>query len=261
MRNVLIAALALASLPAAAADFPPVKALPPVRATCPVGTGFYAGVNTYAQVANGTTSATVGGTSFSVNTLSDGAALGLTVGYAFGDCVSGRFYAIEGLFDYQNLSGTNGVGITVGGAPLASVSTSINSKYEFTQRFKVGANLSDVMAFLPSFGTIFPGVPTPAPGTSNPKAYIAAVVRESDVSASFDTTGSPGASSPRTWAVEPGIGVGIQSATATGAVVDVFTDYTFKGGGFTFGGVTGRPGDSTTANLGGVFRGGIQVLY
>jgi hypothetical protein len=231
---IVAAAVAAFSSAAVAADMPVKAPLALKKLACPLGTGFYAGLNSYAQVANGD----VAGTSV----IADGAAIGFTLGYGWGDC-AGHWYGFEGMFDYQNLGGSSNT-------PALGISTSLASKWEMTQKFKVGANLADIMTFLPNFGALFPGLPQPAAGTTNPKAYVAGVIREADVSASFLLP------SGHVWEIQPGIGLGIQSQTANGSVVDAFADCTFANTGFTAGLPAGQ-----SANLGRVCRAGVGVYY
>ena len=200
-------ALAAIVTSAYAADMP-VKAPPPkaVFQGYPVNSGFYFGVN--AAMEQQAVGGTVGGVNIGTVNATQGD-VGLTLGYVWAQSGAPVWWAVEGTFDYTNISGNNGF-------------FSLNGPVNFSQIAILGAPWDAITSFLPNLGVgPFPGLPALPNGvTAGPgQLYIFLGVKESDVSAQFMLQ------SFREWTVKPIMGPGLRALLSNKTAVDVRFEY------------------------------------
>lgn len=248
-RIILIAALAIMPTLSVAADMIPVKAPKERVLQTFKGSGFYYGLHTFAETEKVTpiVNDTQLGGNFAV-----GAAVGLTAGYLWGG--NGMSWqAIEGMVSYKNISATSMP--VIDGMPLT-----LDSRWSFTQRAKFGGPIEVMLAMLPNFSTIFPGLPAPpigGVGTTHP--YLFGALHEDDVSQSL------GLSVGKAWRVKGGFGVGMMQTLGRAAnnpngslvVADVWAEYIPPSSSMTFG----IPDGLVKTNQGRETRIGLSILY
>ena len=237
----LIAALVLLATPAFAADMP-TKA-PPFKAASIFdgysGAGPYVGI--YTQGGGGSVNGAVPGVgSASLTTTS--ASVGLLAGYAWSGPSNNYFFAVEGMFGWQNFNG-NQAGLSLSGPA------------SFEQRFKLGAPLPTIMALLPNlnFGTVAPLPALPAGVTAtNVHPYLMAGIHEDDISANFMMANN------RAWRVAPSVGFGAVTQLSNATAVDVWIETIFPEKGVCTGPTDVQVG---CTNLGQQVKAGISVLW
>lgn len=234
---VLLAAFALFALAAPsarAADMVPVYKAPSTYAGFPYnGSGFYYGLNTFAEIKDSTVD--VAGARSGL--FQAGAAVGGTVGYQRGNGTS--FVAIEAMVNIANT-----------GANAATTATDIKSRYSFEQRVKFGGPLANVLNFLPaSSGATFPALP--ALGAPNGAAHPYLMVGLHESRESVDVLGV----ARDKWQFKGAVGAGMMQQFANGIAGDAWIEYQPKqGGGFAVGG-------PISANQGQTYRIGAALLY
>lgn len=250
-RTFLIAALALFTLPAMAADLVPLKAPPKQRILLTYnGAGMYYGLHTFAENqkidVSGATTTSGGILSGLGGTFAVGAAVGLTGGYMWGDGTSWK--AVEAMVSYKNI-GTDTV-MTAAGVPA-----SMQSNWSFTERFKLGGPLASALNLIPNLSTLFPvfDATSPIPGgiASTTHPYIFGAFHQDDVSASF------GLANGRAWKLKGGAGIGAMTQLASGVVMDVWAEYIPASSGVTIG----APGTSASVSSGRESRIGAAILW
>lgn len=224
--------LALAT-PTHAADMVPVYKAPSTYAGFPYnGSGFYYGLNTFAEIKDSTVD--VAGARSGL--FQAGAAVGGTVGYQRGNGTS--FVAIEAMVNIANT-----------GANAAATATDIKSRYSFEQRVKFGGPLANVLNFLPaSSGATFPALP--ALGAPNGAAHPYLMVGLHESRESVDVLGI----ARDKWQFKGAVGVGVMQQFANGIAADAWVEYSPKQGGFTVGG-------PIATNPGQVYRIGAGLYY
>lgn len=235
---------------AAAADMAPVAKAPPPRVLQSFyGAGFYYGVHTFAETEKITP--VIGDTALGGN-FAAGAAVGLTAGYLWGgNGVS--WQALEVMASYKNISAA-----ATGAIPVVGVPLMVDSRWSFTQRFKIGGPADVMLALLPNLGTVFPALPAPPGGVGTMHPYLFGAVHEDDISESI------GISLGRAWRIKGGFGAGMMqtigrsTANPNGAavVVDVWAEYIPPASSVTIG-----AGDLVKTNAGRETRFGMSVLY
>lgn len=245
---ILIAAMLLLPTLSFAADLTPVPVVKARVLQSFQGNGFYYGLHTFAETEKITP--VVNDTSLGGN-FNVGAAVGLTAGYLWGgNGIS--WQAVEAMVSYKNISGNVPV---IDGIPLV-----VDSKWSFTQRAKFGGPIEVMLAMLPNFGTIFPGLPAPpvaGVGTTHP--YLFGAMHEDDISQSI------GLSVGKAWRVKGGFGVGMMQMLGRGAnnpngspiVADVWAEYIPPSSSFTIG----TPDGLVKTNQGRETRIGLSILY
>lgn len=245
MKKLLLVVLGLLlAAPAFGADLA-LKAQGPLFTGYPyTGSGAYWGIHTFAEIDR----TGFAGQPGSIGTMyAAGAAVGATVGYQWGN--GGTFYAIEAMASYKNL----------GASQESAVTGSVDSRWSFTERVKLGGPMANVLNLLPNIGAAFPAMPAlPSGGVGTTHPYLFAAVHQDDISATF------GVDSGRAWRVKPGFGVGImqQLGTATagnpGVVMDVWAEYVAPGTGITLG---APDGSVSAVSTGAEARLGMAILY
>lgn len=198
--------------------------------------GFYFGLNTVA----GGGSVQASGVGVNPNSVAEiQGSIGGTVGYVW--ATPNVFYAVEAMFNIQNLNG-NAAGFSLTG-PAA-----------FEQRIKIGTPLANFLNLFPTLGlpTVppFPVLPGGAVAT-NVHPYLMASLHEDDISVNF------GLANNRAWSVSPGIGVGAMGQLANGIAVDVWAETQFKSQSV----CAGLPGGNVCGNTGQKFLIGFGVYY
>lgn len=186
--------------------------------------GWYVGLGALAEVARANIdSIDTGPTSL----YSAGAALTGTVGWQGRLGSSGNWWAAENIVSWTNIGGT----VTC----TAGVPCSVNSTFGVEQRVMFGFPVTQILSFLPNWGSVFPALP-PLPNgvvTTSSHPYLMASVHEDDVSGSF------GLMTGRAWQIRPGIGMGMINQWTNGFVVDVWAEYLFRNSAFTLGPTAG----------------------
>jgi hypothetical protein len=241
---VLSLAAILVSTSAFAADvLLPTKAQPIVRSALFNGypyttSGIYFGINTM----GGGGSVEAAGVGVNPNSLvSNEIGVGGTLGYAWSN--GGQvFYAVEGIFDWQNFNG-NTPGFAFSGPAT------------FEQRVKLGTPLTNFLSLFPTLGLPttppFPPLPNGQVAT-NVHPYLAAGVREDDISVNF------GLSQNRAWRVMPTAGVGMMGQLSKGIAVDTWAEVGF-GANSVCAGVSNITGGC--GKVGNQYRVGFGVYY
>jgi hypothetical protein len=223
------------SVPALAADLP-IKAPPvnPLFSGYPyASSGFYFGLNTIA----GGGSIQASGPGVNPNSVTEvQGAIGGTVGYVWAS--QNVFYAVEAMFDAQNLNG-NAQGFSLTGPA------------SFEQRFKIGTPLANFLSLFPTLGLPttppFPSLPNGQVAT-NIHPYLMAGLHEDDVSVNF------GQASNTAWSFAPSVGVGMMGQLANGIAADVWSEVVFESKsvcvGVALGNVCGNAGTKVLVGLG-----------
>lgn len=244
-RSLIVGALAsLLFAPAFAADIPlkaPAPASPFFNAAYPyMSSGLFFGA--YTAGTGGSVNATVPGVG-SASLTTTTAALGATVGYAWGQKGSPVAYTIEADFGVTNFNG-NTQGLSLQG-PL-----------EFEQRITVFTPFTTLANLLPNvpniFGTV-PPFPALQPGVtaSNLQIGFAAGVKEKDISNSF-----AGVAADKVFRIEPVLRLVAMEQLSNGTAVRAYVETAFPDKGKVFGPV---PGSSVT--LGTEVSAGVSVLW
>lgn len=208
-------AVAVAVLPARAADLPPIFKAPspgyPYAAD-----GFYFGLGASSTAASATVSNT--------GIFAAGAGLDFVVGYQFRGGLS--FIAPEVDITYTNIGNSAACPI-VGGV----TSCAAGDQWEIEPLVKFGFPVTDLTNLLPSLSSVFPALPTLPAGAvatnQHPYLYAGAPIR--DISASF------GLSNGKQWMVAPEFGAGFLSQWKDGLVIDVRAGCAIGSQGFSFG--------------------------
>lgn len=233
IKKLLGAIIALTfAAPALGADIP-TKAPSVVKSALFNGypyttSGVYFGINTLAG--GGSVEAT--GLGVNPNSVqSNSAAIGATLGYVWSN--GNVFYAVEGIFDWQNFNGS-APGFAFGGPAT------------FEQRVKIGTPLANVLSMFPNLGlpAVPPFVPLPNGATAtNIHPYLFGGVREDDVSLNF------GLASNRGWRATPVFGTGLMGQFSQGLAGDTWVEI--------------APANSSicTANIGPIGCGKIGTQY
>lgn len=234
----MIVAAVLACTPAFAADVMPTKAPSnPLFSGYPYSSsGFYFGINSMGG--GGTVNATGSGVNPN-SVVSNQAAVGLTLGYVYGN--GNVFYAAEAMFDIQNFNG-NAPGFSFSGPA------------SFEQRIKIGTPLSNFLSLFPSLGLPsvppFPALPNGQVAT-NVHPYLMAGLHEDDVSVNF------GLANNKAWRIAPSIGVGAMGQLTKGIAVDVWAETIFP----TDAVCVGVPNGKGCADIGQQYKVGLGVYY
>ena len=257
MRKSLLAFTALATIiaaPAFAADVAPPLVSKSALPVYPYsgGSGFYAGVNTMAGVADASaTSTALTGTMNAA-----GGALGGTAGYTSGN--SRLWFAVEASGDYQNVTAT-----------ATGAAASVASRWSSEQVFKLGGSAPyDYLAAIAPLGISFPTFQLPlAPNGISVAAgshpYIMVGVKE------FGITGGFGVAGGSTIGIAPLLGAGTISQIVdstgkpTGFALDLFAEIVFANKALGFNNVFGVGGPVTpaTITLGNQYFAGAKVLF
>jgi hypothetical protein len=249
MKRAIIAAAAAAALAAAALAAPAVAADLSVKApnsgffssTYPYqSSGIFFGV--YTEGTGGSVAATVPGVGPASLTTTT-AAIGGTIGWAWGQKGSPVAYTLEGDFGVTNFNGNN-AGLSLEG-PLS-----------FEQRFTIFTPLSTLSNLLPNFPNLFGTVPpfTPLqPGVtaSNMQMGIAFGVKEKDISASF-----AGLTANKVWRIEPAIRLVALEQLSNGTALYAYAETAFPDRGKILGPVPG-----VSAVLGTEVSAGVGVRW
>jgi hypothetical protein len=235
---------ALAFVGAAHAADLPVKAPPTspwfTNAYPYQSSGFFFGA--YTEGSGGSVAATVPGVAAASLTTTT-AAIGGTVGWAWGQKNSPIAYTIEGDFGVTNFNGNN-AGLSLQG-PLS-----------FEQRVTIFTPLNNLLNLFPNlpalFGTVPPFQALPAGVTaSNLQSGIAAGIKEKDISAAF-----AGVTANKVWRVEPVIRLVAMEQLSNGSALRAYAEVGFPDKGKIFGPVPG-----TSAVLGPEYTAGVGVLW
>jgi hypothetical protein len=239
-RSLLFAALFAA--PAFAADIPiKAPASPFFSATYPyMSSGLFFGA--YTAGTGGSVSATVPGVN-SASLTTTTAAIGGTVGYAWGQKGSPVAYTIEADFGVTNFNGNN-QGLSLQG-PL-----------EFEQRVTVFTPFTTLANLLPNvpniFGTVPPFPPLqPGVTASNLQIGFAAGIKEKDISASY-----AGVAADKVFRIEPVLRLVAMEQLSNGTAVRAYVETAFPDKGKVFGPVPG-----SSAVLGTEVTAGVSVLW
>jgi hypothetical protein len=205
------------SLSARAADLMPAKA--PQKAQSffngyPQGDGFYFGVNTALATgkANGVDLTTLNANAGTLVTQQG--EVGLTFGYTWAAVGKPVWFAVEGTFDFSNITAQN-PGVLNGG------NLSLGGPADFEQVAIMGAPWAAVTSFLPSLNLQFPTLPALPTGITSgtPNLYLFAGAYEQDVSANF------GLASGKQWLVGLTTGVGARALLSNSAALDGRIEY------------------------------------
>lgn len=241
-KTVLAAAAAIMFLmPAARGADLSVKASPFFSSAYPYqSSGIFFGA--YTAGTGGSVAATVPGVGPSSLTTTT-AAVGGTVGYAWGQRGSPVAYTIEGDFGVTNFNGNN-QGLSLQG-PL-----------EAALRFSIFTPWTNLATMLPNFPNLFgtvPPFPVLQPGVtaSNLQMGIGFGPKFKDVSLGF-----AGLTAGKVWRIEPAIRLIAMEQLSNGTAMRAYVETAFPDKGKIFG-VT--PGASAT--LGTEVTAGIQVLW
>lgn len=209
----LTLALILAGLAfgAQAADIP-TKAPPLVKSALFGGypyttNGIYFGLNSM----GGGGSVDAAGTGVNPNSLvSNEIGVGATIGYSWSNG-GNVFYAVEGMFDWQNFNGS-------------TPGFSFSGPATFEQRVKIGTPLNNFLSLFPTLGlpTVPPFPPLPnGQVATNIHPYLAGGVREDDISVNF------GLPQNRAWRVMPTLGIGMMGQASATIAVDTWAEVGF----------------------------------
>jgi hypothetical protein len=232
MKKLLVAALALFSTTAFAADLSGVKAINKAltaQVGYPTNCGYFYGLGT-------------GGNAGSVN----GAAVGtqivqgdldVLVGYTC-PFATNAFWFAEGSFGFANLNG-NSNGLALSGPLVAIERVGVGSP--INTLFNPFNNLSLSMPSLP----ILPAGTTASPGNG----YFFAGLVEQDIGAQI------GLASGHQWVVAPMIGLGILTRISNNSVIDTWAGWQMNSNSFCPGGGT------ACAKLGNMARVGVSFKY
>lgn len=240
MKRLILALLCLAPVVASAADIP-VKS--PVSQALFSGypyttKGFYFGFNSM----GGGGSVEAQGIGVNPNSIvSNEIGVGATIGYAWSN--GGQvFYAIEGLFDWQNFNG-NSVGFAFGGPA------------SFEQRVKIGTPLNNFLSLFPTLGLPttppFPPLPDGQVAT-NVHPYAAFGAREDDISLNF------GLPQNHAWRVMPTLGLGMMGQLKNGIAVDSWVEVGLSQNSLCTGFIGASGG---CGKIGNQYRVGFGVYY
>lgn len=247
MKCILAAILSVLVITFAHGADLPTKALAPhLVPTC--GAGGYFGINTMGT-AGAVSSSPVPGASIVQGEL------GVTLGYTgtIGTCVPGvanPFWFVEGRFDWTNLNGGVGGGLSLTG-PL-----------HLQQRIGYGnPAITSVLSSIPGFGGFStPSLPVLPVGvtstTSVPYLYFA--VNEQDVSSQFFDVSGVAFSTNRIWEVSPELGIGMWNRLSNSVVVDVHAGYQVRTTGACFGGGSAF---SSCPGLGNMWTAGVSFNF
>lgn len=241
---MMIALLAAAAIPAAAADLTLKAPAQTLLGPGYTGQGLYVGMNMGGGGGNANVSVPGIG---SGNLVDLQALVGVTVGYAW-TLSPTRWVAVEGDFDIMNLS-TSGSGL-----PLT-----LNGPADLEQRVLYGFPIQAFLAMLPvqlsgiTLGPLPPFQALPPNVTAgNAHMYVFAGIDEKDVSANF------GASSNKVWLIAPEVGFGNRVQLSNGMAQDVSLGVQFDSKGMCVGAPVGAPG---CGNLGTQYFAKFKLIY
>lgn len=228
MRFLHLAALAALSFvtaagAASAADLVP-KAPPQVVGFPYSGSGFYYGVNTFAEIDK--TTVDVAGTQASL--FQAGTALGGTIGYQRGN--GNTFVAFEMMVNYHNVGST--------GNMAAVNAVSADSRYSLEQRIKFGGPLATVLGVLPSqIQPVLPGMPSIGNQVGPSHPYLMVGLHEQQQGVDIADMSL----SKKRWQLRPAVGAGIMTQFTSGIALDTWVEYNPKTSGFVAGGLSAKP--------------------
>jgi hypothetical protein len=196
----------------------------------------------YTEGTGGSVAATVPGVGPASLTTTT-AAIGATVGWAWGQKNSPIAYTVEADFGVTNFNGNNS-GLSLQG-PLV-----------FEQRVTFFTPWSNLANLLPNWSNVFGTVPPFAPlqpgvTASNLQMGIAFGVKEKDVSLGF-----AGLTSGKEWRVEPAIRLVAMEQLSNGTAARAYIETAFPDKGKVFGPVAG-----TSAVLGPEVTAGVGVMW
>lgn len=171
------------------------------------------------------------------------AAIGGTVGYAWGQKGSPVAYTVEGDFGVTNFNGNNS-GLSLQG-PL-SFEQRVTVFTPFNNLLNMLPNLPNILGTVPPFPALEPGVTA-----SNLQMGFAAGIKEKDVSLGF-----AGLTSGKVWRVYPAIRVVAMEQLSNGTALRAYVETAFPDKGKLFGPIPG-----TSAVLGTEVTAGVGVLW
>lgn len=242
LSKAIVIAATLFAAPAFAADLPvkaPASSL--FNSTYPYqSSGIFFGA--YTAGTGGSVSANVPGVGAASLTTTT-AAVGGTVGYAWGQRGSPVSYTIEADFGVTNFNG-NAQGLSLQG-PL-----------EFEQRITVFTPFSNLTNLLPNIPNIFGTVPPfpplqPGVTASNLQIGFAAGIKEKDISTSF-----AGLSANKVYRIEPAIRLVAMEQLSNGTALRAYVETAFPDKSKVFG-----PVPNSSVVLGTEVTAGFAVLF
>lgn len=171
------------------------------------------------------------------------AAIGATIGYAWGQKNSPIAYTLEGDFGVTNFNG-NSQGLSLQG-PLS-----------FEQRATIFTPFNNILNMFPTisslFGTVPPFSQLPAGVVaSNLQSGFAIGVKEKDISTAF-----AGLAADKVWRVEPIIRLVMMEQLSNGTALRAYAEVAFPDKGKIFGPVPG-----VSATLGTEYTAGVGVVW
>jgi hypothetical protein len=244
-KYLLLAGVALGVTSASAADLL-VKAKVPAYVGYPyLGSGLYFGVGTEAAVANATASDPNAGTSL----YAAGADLHAVLGYQ-GTLLGGsNWWAGDVKIAYQNLGGTQLCGIN-------GTICSVSSKFDIEERVMVGFPIALIAGLIPSFGNLFPTLPSLPNGvvSTSSHPYLGFGLHETPVQGRVSDP-SLGTMTSTSWQIQPAIIIGMKNQWTQGLVINTWAEYSFANTSFALG------GGNAVANQGSAARVGVTFEY
>ncbi len=103
-----------------------------------------------------------------------------------------------------------------------AIAGDVNSRWSFTERFKLGGPLANVLNLLPNLSTVFPVLPTtiiPGAVANTTHPYICAASHQDHIGGSF------GSASGQQWKLKGGACVGAMTQLTSGLTMDVWAEY------------------------------------
>jgi len=234
---------ALLSTTALAADLPVLK-----KAVAPGypynGSGLIFGIGTELGVTNASIADPNAGTSL----YAAGADLNINFGWQGTIFGGSNWFVTDVKLAYQNLGGTQLCGIN-------GATCGVSSRFDVEERLLVGFPIMAILSVLPSWGNLFPTLPTPPPGTitTNSHPYLGFGLHESPINARVSDP-ALGTMSTMSWQIQPAVIIGMKNPWTSGLVVNTWAEYSFANTSFALGG-------GAVANQGSAARVGVSFEY